>query len=99
MGPYASVRCPTPQKPGFEANLPPEPPSLRRTAGARSAFPAACHHHPCRAGRHARGNRDWKSVVSGKSVSVSVDLGGLGLIKKKNERKVIAGYKENKKGT
>src|SRR3546814_11562278 len=33
--------------------------------------------------------RDRKSVVSGKSVSVRVDLGGSGIIKKKKQRKIM----------
>src|SRR3546814_16092098 len=38
-------------------------------------------------GTRVRGQRDRKSVVSGKSVSVRVDLGGRRIIKKKKKRK------------
>src|SRR3546814_15409570 len=43
--------------------------------------------HPDRSarGRRAAGNADRKSVESGKSVSVRVDLGGRRIIKKKNK--------------
>src|SRR3546814_19103454 len=39
-------------------------------------------------------NLDRKSVVSGKSVSVRVDLGGRRILKKKNTNKLITNYKE-----
>src|SRR3546814_18663916 len=45
---------------------------------------------PRRLGERARGGGDRKSVVSGKSVSVRVDLGGSRIIKKKNNKNYIS---------
>src|SRR3546814_14144265 len=64
-----------------------------RERGSALARPPECR---LRAGRAARGSRqligtrsrpDRKSVVSGKSVSVRVDLGGRRIIKKKTHNK------------
>src|SRR3546814_15900963 len=52
--------------------------SGRRPAARRSSFR-----------RWRRARTDRKSVVSGKSVSVRVDLGGRRIIKNKNEHKLI----------
>src|SRR3546814_20259987 len=56
---------------------------------ARPQCPHGNGHWPRGRGRHRAGaegpvRQDRKSVVSGKSVSVSVDLGGSRIIKKKN---------------
>src|SRR3546814_20865828 len=59
-------------------------PDRHRTAGTQSrrdGRPAAHEFDPRR--------RDRKSVVSGKSLSVRVDLGGLRIIKKKNQLPTI----------
>src|SRR3546814_18605767 len=52
---------------------------LLRRAGRRRQYP-----HRQRGGGAARTGQARKSVVSGKSVSVRVDLGGRRIIKKKN---------------
>src|SRR3546814_11384158 len=50
-------------------------------AGRKAGVVARGHHMGL--GADAQGE-DWKSVVSGKSVSVRVDIGGRRIIKKKN---------------
>src|SRR3546814_18631099 len=72
-------------------------PAATETGGSRSVLPAPqpCRSALCRRSRRQRGLRhdgrrggpataERKSVVSGKSVSVRVDLGGRRIIKKKN---------------
>src|SRR3546814_20590579 len=58
--------------------------------GRAAACPASVGHSRDRAGRAARSARrgyiDRKRVVEGKSVSVRVDLGGVRIIKKKNNK-------------
>src|SRR3546814_19161620 len=55
----------------------------------------ASHHVRARISKKSRDVR--KSVVSGKSVSVRVDLGGLGLLKKNKNEKILIGACDQKK--
>src|SRR3546814_13062276 len=56
--------------------------SVGRPLRRRHSPPSPGRRHPCVA------DRDRKSVVSGKSVSVRVDLGGRRIIKKKKHTKI-----------
>src|SRR3546814_13280565 len=67
----------------FSSAVAPPPKSPRRPARPRPS-PAT---HAAARGRSG-GRRDRKSVVSGKSVSVRLDLGGRRIIKKKINRKL-----------
>src|SRR3546814_12291252 len=66
--------------------------SLSRAPGARGPAPALRYRHayPCRPFLRRAPAQDRKSAVSGKSVSVRVDLGGRRIIKKtkKNNTKM-----------
>src|SRR3546814_18406082 len=73
------------------------PGALRRLRAARDDHPRAAGVAPAdrsRAGCTAR-RQDRKSVVSGKSESVRVDLGGRRIIKKKNRTKQQRKQKRN----
>src|SRR3546814_15151777 len=84
--PISAVPCTdSPDRPtGGPASTAPSrpPPAPAARSGARSDCRCENRHAPARRCHH----RDRKSVVSGKSVSVRVDLGGRRIIKKKKTK-------------